>query len=193
MSSAPPSIATDPPSDAPGSPGHAFGHRAPDFQAIFDASPGSTLVLATDAPAFTIVAASDGYLAATMTARDATVGRLLFDVFSDDNPANIARNGVGNLRASLHVVLRTKAPDRMAVQRYDLQRPDGTWEERYWEPLNTPVLGPDGDVRHILHRVEDVTARERAEAGASSRRSRRPGPALSAGTSGPTRWSGTRT
>lgn len=49
----------------------------------------------------------------------------------------------------------------MAVQRYDLQAPDGTWEVHHWEPLNTPVLRPDGEVEYILHYVEDVTERER--------------------------------
>jgi hypothetical protein len=42
----------------------------------------------------------------------------------------------------------------MAVQRYDVARPDGTWEERYWAPLNVPVLGADGAVRYLVHRVE---------------------------------------
>jgi PAS domain S-box-containing protein len=51
----------------------------------------------------------------------------------------------------------------MAVQRYDIHRRDGSWEERYWAPLNVPVLGPDGDVRYVLHTVDDVTARHEAD------------------------------
>jgi serine phosphatase RsbU (regulator of sigma subunit) len=34
----------------------------------------------------------------------------------------------------------------------------GVFEERWWSPINTPVLGPDGQVAWIIHRVEDVTA-----------------------------------
>ena len=49
------------------------------------------------------------------------------------------------------------APDVMAVQHYDIRRPDGTWEERHWAPRNTPVLGPDMTVCYLLHEVEDVT------------------------------------
>ena len=48
----------------------------------------------------------------------------------------------------------------MPVQKYDLQRPPeqgGGWEERYWKPINTPVLRPDGTIACIIHRVEDVT------------------------------------
>ena len=43
----------------------------PDFEALFEAAPANYLVLAPDAPVFTIVAASDAYLAATLTARSA--------------------------------------------------------------------------------------------------------------------------
>ncbi|KAB2866712.1 MAG: PAS domain-containing protein, partial [Bauldia sp.] len=44
--------------------------------------------------------------------------------------------------------------------KYDIKRPaseGGGFEERYWSPLNTPVLGTDGSVAWIIHRVEDVT------------------------------------
>src|SRR5690606_34623426 len=34
----------------------------------------------------------------------------------------------------------------------------GGFEERYWSPVNSPVVGPDGALRWIIHRVEDVTA-----------------------------------
>ncbi len=33
----------------------------------------------------------------------------------------------------------------------------GGFEERYWSPINTPVLDENGDVACIIHRVEDVT------------------------------------
>jgi len=40
--------------------------------------------------------------------------------------------------------MQTKAPDAMAVQKYDIPRPaseGGGFEERYWSPFNSPVLG----------------------------------------------------
>ena len=128
-----------------------------DLQAIFEAAPGIQLVLAPDAPRFTMLAASDERLVATLTSRDDVIGRPLFDVFSDANPDNPEPSGVANLRASLDTVLRTRATHVMPVQRYDLQRPDGSWEVRYWAPRNVPVLGPDGEVRYIVHHVRDVT------------------------------------
>jgi PAS domain S-box-containing protein len=48
----------------------------------------------------------------------------------------------------------------MAVQHYDIRRPaseGGGFEERYWSPLNSPVLDQQGNVRYIIHWVEDVT------------------------------------
>ena len=61
------------------------------------------------------------------------------------------------LRASILNVIRFRAPDRMPAQKYDIRRPDGVFEERYWRPLNSPILGSDGYARFILHAVEDVT------------------------------------
>jgi len=45
----------------------------------------------------------------------------------------------------------------MAIQKYDIRRPDGAFEERYWSPVNSPVLGVDRGIEYIIHRVEDVT------------------------------------
>lgn len=134
----------------------------PDFRTLFESAPGSYLALT---PALVIVAVSDAYLQATMTRREEILGRHLFDVFPD-NPHDATATGVSNLRASLTRVLQHRVPDAMAVQKYDIRRPDtegGEFEERYWSPINTPVFSPSGEVAYIIHRVEDVTDRKRAE------------------------------
>ncbi|MGE0445776.1 MAG: ATP-binding protein [Vicinamibacterales bacterium] len=128
----------------------------PDFQLLFHSSPDILLVLLPDAPRFTIAAATDSRLAATHTTREATLGRGLFEVFPD-NPDDAAATGSGNLRASLERVLATRAADSMAVQRYDIRGPDGSFQAKYWSPKNIPVLSADNEVVYILHRVEDVT------------------------------------
>lgn len=130
--------------------------RLPDFQILFQSAPGLYLVLAPD---LTIVAVSDAYLRATMTKREEVLGRGIFDVFPD-NPDDPSASGTRNLRTSLERVLRDKTPDTMAVQKYDIRKPEsegGGFEERFWSPVNSPVLGTDGDVAYIIHRVEDVT------------------------------------
>ena len=129
---------------------------APDFRALFESAPGLYLVLDG---AFRIVAVSDAYLRATMTQRDAILGRNIFDVFPD-NPDDASATGVRNLRASLERVLATGVADAMAVQKYDIRRPleeGGGFEERYWSPVNSPVFNGGATVKYIIHRVEDVT------------------------------------
>ncbi len=143
-----------------------------DPQALFAALPGNYVLLAADSD-FTMVAITDERLAATMTRREDTIGRPLFDVFPD-NPGDPAADGVVNLRASLERVLRMRAPDRMPVQRYDIRRSDGCFEERHWSPINWPLIGRDGAVTHIIHAAEDVTdsvrvARRREEVEAQLR------------------------
>jgi PAS domain S-box-containing protein len=123
------------------------------FRALFESLPGAYLVLNPD---LTIAAVSDAYLAATMTQRDKILGRGIFDAFPD-NPDDPAATGVNNLRASLNRVLQNATTDTMAIQKYDVRRPDGVFEERYWGPINSPVVGADGRIEYIIHRVEDVT------------------------------------
>jgi PAS domain S-box-containing protein len=123
------------------------------FQTLFESAPGLYLVMKPD---FTIVAVSDAYLKATMTTREAILGRGLFEVFPD-NPDNPQADGVSNLRASLKRVLQNCASDTMAIQKYDIRRPDGVFEERFWSPVNSPILGAGAEVEFIIHRVEDVT------------------------------------
>jgi signal transduction histidine kinase/CheY-like chemotaxis protein len=128
----------------------------PDFRALFESAPGLYLVLDPD---LTIVAVSNAYLAATMTQREVILGRGIFDVFPD-NPDDPAVTGERNLRSSLNRVRYELVPDTMAVQKYDIRRPEsegGGFEERHWSPINSPVLGADGELTYIIHQVEDVT------------------------------------
>ncbi|HTJ00522.1 MAG TPA: PAS domain S-box protein [Dongiaceae bacterium] len=124
-----------------------------ELQNLFESLPGLYLVLT---PELKIVTASNAYLNATLTRREDLVGRPLFEVFPD-NPDDPAASGVTNLRASLERVAQNLAPDTMAIQRYDIRRPDGNFEERYWSPINCPMLGINRELKYIIHRVEDVT------------------------------------
>jgi signal transduction histidine kinase len=131
----------------------------PDFKCLFESVPGLYLVLLPNAPVFTIVAVSEAYVRATKTVRDQILGRGIFEAFPD-NPDDPNASGTRNLRASLERVVAKRAPDAMAVQKYDIPRPEaegGGFEERYWSPLNSPVLGAGGTLDYIIHRVEDVT------------------------------------
>jgi two-component system cell cycle sensor histidine kinase/response regulator CckA len=128
----------------------------PDFQSLFESAPGLYLVLS---PELKIVAASDAYLYATMTKREAIVGRGVFDVFPD-NPDDPSATGASKLHSSLKRVLKWRVADTMAIQKYDIRKPDaegGGFEERYWSPRNWPVLDSEKNVVYIIHSVEDAT------------------------------------
>jgi signal transduction histidine kinase len=128
----------------------------PDFRTLFEALPGLYLALDTE---LRIVAASDEFLAATMTKRDRIVGRGIFEVFPD-NPDDPKASGVSKLSASLNRVRRERVPNAMAIGKYDIPRPEeegGGFEKRFWSPKNLPVLDESGQLVYIIHRVEDVT------------------------------------
>ncbi|WP_427854338.1 hybrid histidine kinase/response regulator LvrA [Leptospira tipperaryensis] len=127
-----------------------------DYRLIFESLPGLYLILL---PNFQITAVSDSYLQATNTKRHEILGRGLFEVFPD-NPSDPNATGVSNLRDSILSVIKDKIANAMAVQKYDVKRPEsegGGFEEKYWSPINSPVLNSKGEVIYIIHRVEDVT------------------------------------
>lgn len=122
--------------------------EAPDFRVVFESVPGLYLVLLPDAPRYFIVAVSDAYAKATMTRREQILGCGIFEVFPD-NPADPHATGVRNLSGSLDRVVRNRAPDAMAVQKYDVRRPaeeGGGFEARWWSPVNSPVFEPNGSL-----------------------------------------------
>ncbi|MDX3642291.1 PP2C family protein-serine/threonine phosphatase [Streptomyces sp. MB09-02B] len=135
-----------------------------DYAAVFQALPGMVALLT---PELVYADANEEFLRMSGRTREQVVGRYLFDVFPD-NPDDPSASGMRNLAASLHRVVETGERDAMALQRYDVESVEqpGQWEERYWSPVNAPVLGPDGKVVLLIHKVEEVTelirARERA-------------------------------
>ena len=126
------------------------------FSALLRSLPGSYLVLEND---LTIASATDGYLEMMQTTRDSIVGRNVLDVI--DGSASMAADA----RHSFERVLRDKIPDAMTVGPHALRASDandGGLAERRWSALNSPVLGEDGDVIYIVHRLEgraDATPR----------------------------------
>ncbi|RAG81580.1 protein phosphatase [Streptacidiphilus pinicola] len=131
-----------------------------DYREVFQAQPGLVALLTPD---LVYADANEEFCRSSGRSREQLLGRHLFDVFPD-NPDDPDATGVHNLRASLLRVLETGERDAMALQRYDVESAEhpGEWQERYWSPLNAPVMGPDGTVALLLHRAEDVTALVRA-------------------------------
>ena len=78
--------------------------------------------------------------------RDGIIGRPLLDVLADDRVEFDARN----LRASLDRVSRGKIADTVAIGKHE-------------RAVNTPVLDAGGELRYILHLVEDAAPLARLE------------------------------
>jgi hypothetical protein len=127
------------------------------FEAIFRATPSACLILGTDAPRFTIIAINNAYLEITTTVRETITGKGLFEVFPD-NPQDPMSIWVTNLIKSLRKVLETKKAHKMPIHRCDIQKLESTsFEMKYWEPQNAPVLNENEEILYIMHSVFDVT------------------------------------
>ena len=125
----------------------------PDFRKLFESSPDLYLAVSTD---LKIIAVSDAYLKATARLREDILGKGIFEAFTQ-NPNDASASGVKNLAASISRVLKSKAPDVMAVQRYDIPLPEGGFTEMYWSSLNTPIFNIAGEIDCIVHRAENIT------------------------------------
>ncbi|XVQ09465.1 ATP-binding protein [Spirillospora sp. CA-255316] len=123
-----------------------------DFEQVFDAMPAAVAVLAPD---LVFQAVNRAYEKATSRGRDELVGQGVFEVF----PGGPSGHEAQELRASLERVLAERETDVMALQRYDVAVPGEPkkFQERYWNVVNAPVLGPDGEVLWIILRGEEVT------------------------------------
>lgn len=134
-----------------------------DYAAVFHALPGMVALLT---PELVYVDANDDFLRLAGRTREQLLGRYIFDVFPE-NPHEPAAAGMRETRESMQRAVATGERDTMALLRYDIEdaaRP-GHWQEHYWSPVNAPVLGPDGKVTLLVHRVEEVTELIRAFGG----------------------------
>ena len=125
------------------------------YAMLFQALAGNNVLLKTDAPRFTILAASNSYIEQTGSSIETMIGKGIFEAFPTSN--NPGDTGTKDLLASLQNVLQTKKPQQLPVQRYDTAGENGQFRERYWKAVNKPVLGNDGEVAYIIHSAEEIT------------------------------------
>jgi len=120
------------------------------FKALFEEAPGLIMVLN---PSFTILAISDAYVEATYTKREDLFGKHFFDVFQDTKNTT----AVAETKASLEYVLKNKKPHVIPMLRMEIKNLAGVLEEKYWNPINKPILTKDNQVQFIVHIVKDLT------------------------------------
>lgn len=137
-----------------------------DYQLLFERGSSECLVLCPDAPRFTVVEASDAYLAATGGERAAILGRSALEAFASGR-AQICSSDASDLCASLERVRATQLTDSLEIWSCDggADNPAATASPRRLTlRVNAPVLAAGGALRYILHRVHDLDAcRQRAQ------------------------------
>lgn len=121
-----------------------------DFKALFEGAPGLFLVLSPD---LIIEAISDDYANANLIKEREILGKYLFDVFPDADHQNISVQ----IKASLEYVLQNKKAHIMPVLRLDVQNAAGIFEEKYWNPINKPILTKENEIQYIFHSIKEVT------------------------------------
>jgi len=130
----------------------------PEMLKVFEGVPSLYLILSKE---LVILTASNPFLQITAKKREDIQGKYVFDIFPVDE--NIADSIA--IRTSLNKVIETKLPDQLPIGRYDLPDPDDNdkIKEHYWHSLNTPVMGPDGEILYIIHSTRELTAQIIAE------------------------------
>lgn len=121
-----------------------------DFKALLALSPNPYMVLAPD---LTIVWTNAAYQRSTMRSEEDLVGTNVLEAF----PSEPGSESHELLVSSFAHVLTQKKPDEIALIRYDIARPDGTMETRYWSATHTPILDENGEVSVFLQHTVDVT------------------------------------
>lgn len=119
-----------------------------DFQAVFAALPSPYMLLDRD---LRYVAANSAYLETTSRSLDELLGMFVMDAFP--NPGEEGRR----LRESFEKVLTTGKSDTLAYLPYPIRQPDGSFTDRYWTCVHTPLLAEDGSVAFVMQNTVDVT------------------------------------
>ncbi|HEY0356566.1 MAG TPA: PAS domain-containing protein, partial [Flavisolibacter sp.] len=128
---------------------------------FFEAIPGNNVLVLNDPPHFTIVAVTESYLKESGRTRGQLIGKGIFEAFPS-NPGDQKDTGEADLRFSFNQVLTHKQGHELPTQRYDVANADGSFEERYWNVLNSPVLSGNGEVSYIIHSAVEITYQVKA-------------------------------
>nr|WP_239067936.1 PAS domain-containing sensor histidine kinase [Actinomadura bangladeshensis] len=124
-----------------------------DFAAVFEDLPVACALISPD---LVFIEMNRAYEQLARRPRNELIGRDIFQVLPGDASGANARHW----RAALEWVLTERQPYIMPWTRYDLSTPEHPEhsDRRFWSTVNAPLLGPDGEVAMVMHRVEDITA-----------------------------------
>ncbi|MGZ3850501.1 MAG: PAS domain-containing protein [Flavisolibacter sp.] len=129
---------------------------------LFEAIPGNNLLVLCNPPHFTILGMTEGYLQAAGRQREQLLGKGIFEAFPS-NPDDRGDTGENDLRFSFYEVINHKKTHHLHTQRYDVANSDGSFEEKYWNASNTPMVGESGAVKYIIHTAVEITYQVKAQ------------------------------
>lgn len=134
--------------ESPSSGGDADAARAVDHRAVFEQLAAPCLLVLPDAPRFSVVAASDAYLALAATSRAASRGAGLLEVLPRGaRPSDGERE---QLRASLGQASALQTLTRARLGGSPPAAGEGAPARAGWSVVAQPVLGDAGAVRYLL-------------------------------------------
>lgn len=132
---------------------------AVDYQNLFETLPSRYIVVATDDPAFTIIAQNEAHANGAYVKIKDVLGKPVFEVFPDTSD-KFRTTGVNDLLESFRKVIKTGKPDTMPSLRYDLKRQDGSIATKYWRVTHYPLFQGTGKSKQlyaIYQATEDIT------------------------------------
>ena len=127
-----------------------------DYNTLFDSLPNNFIAFFVDDPLFTIAAENQAHAKIAMVKTADILGKPVFDVFPDTSNTYL-KDGYSELLESFRTVIRTGKPDTMLTLQYNIKRPDGSFETRYWKLTHSPIFDDAGKVFLICQSSHDIT------------------------------------
>lgn len=123
------------------------------YSAVFRMSPDASVILKPDAPVFTIVDVNDAYSDFAGKRREDLIGKSFFEVF----PTDLQLNKTGK-RENFEEVLQKKHAVTSSLKKYRATSASiHSWDIKYLEATDTPVLNQEGAIAYIIRTLKDKT------------------------------------
>jgi len=121
---------------------------------VFETLPMCCVVLS---PQLMILTVSDNHVKIIGKRRCDITDRYFFDVFPVLAPGDEGDDS--GLAASFRRVLATKEQQQIQLLRFDVPDPEhpDKLKEAYWQTIDQPVLGDDGEIAYIIHKMRDIS------------------------------------
>lgn len=132
-----------------------------DYNMVFHTLPGYYLVLANDAPKYTIVEANQSHYELARLMRKDAIGKPFHSVFPVARNKE-SREGAATLDEAMRHSATTGKTTHIGVTRYDMRTADGTFIRRIWDSTVYPIEH-DGKIVALILSAEDITERIEAD------------------------------